>query len=145
MRGLLNSLLTTLNNITVCTLQLPVRLSHKLLENLSATFKILGNFSFFSIFKIIFLLFSRHLLLSFERKVSQIQLVYTTVWVCGLQHSPNYQCQLGIAPLSRRSAVSHDTFFKMAATLTAMKARLSLLRKLKGCREQISLPPKKLK
>ena len=35
--------------------------------------------------------------------------------MCGLQEWPNYQCQLGVARLYMRSAVSHDTFFKMAA------------------------------
>ena len=35
--------------------------------------------------------------------------------MCGLEDWPNYQCQLGVARLSMRSAVTHDTFFKMAA------------------------------
>ena len=35
--------------------------------------------------------------------------------MCELQDWPNYQCQLGVARLSMRSAVTHDTFFKMAA------------------------------
>ena len=35
--------------------------------------------------------------------------------MCGLQDWPNYQCQLGVARLSMRSEVTHDTFFKMAA------------------------------
>ena len=35
--------------------------------------------------------------------------------MCGLEDWPNYQCQLGVARLSMRSEVTHDTFFKMAA------------------------------
>ena len=35
--------------------------------------------------------------------------------MCGLEDWPNYQCQLGVARLSMRSAVTNDTFFKMAA------------------------------
>ena len=35
--------------------------------------------------------------------------------MCELEDWLNYQCQLGVARLSMRSAVTHDTFFKMAA------------------------------
>ena len=35
--------------------------------------------------------------------------------MCGLEDWLNYQCQLGVARLSIRSAVTHDTFFKMVA------------------------------
>ena len=59
--------------------------------------------------------------------------------MCGLQDWPNYQCQLGIA------AVSRNTFFKMADNIVSdsdsswknvqMKARLILLRRLKGWEE----------
>ena len=36
-----------------------------------------------------------------------------SVWILGPANT-NYQCQLGVARLSMRSAISHDMFFKVA-------------------------------
>ena len=75
--------------------------------------------------------------------------------MCGLQDWPNYQCQLGVARLSMRSAVTHDTFFKMAANTAtdsdssleehADEGQINPTAEAKRLGEKAKIPPKKLK